>query len=201
MKKEIINNQPLKSKDRSISENKINPAMKNKLFEMLEFNGRKFALPSPLKPSERLKQNLLSSIECPERLVAYRARFGRLFDLSVSEVESLFEHLSCDINELNRTVWKLFKPEGIFFMHFDGGPKVKQAECGLVYMKVGTKIPRHIHREDETVMVLQGEVFENSNNLYYPGDIVFKPKGSEHQVTAGDSQSVILGILKSPAAY
>jgi len=106
----------------------------------------------PMRPSEGLRARVLASIEPASRFEGFVARMVRLFDLS--------ELRAREVLAVAATVpgpgWVGTPLPGLHLHHFDGGPRVASADCGLVHLASGTAFPTHRHLGREWNLVLAG---------------------------------------------
>ncbi|MEN8184200.1 MAG: cupin domain-containing protein, partial [Myxococcota bacterium] len=119
---------------------------------------------------------LLRSLEPDARFPAYVERVGVLFDLAQSRVRELLDAVS----RVMQSPWEEGRVPGVRLLHFDGGPRLATADCGLVYIEADVSYPGHRHRGDEWSLVLQGEAEEDGGRLWAAGDLVHRPAGSSH---------------------
>ena len=142
-------------------------------------------------PSDRLRQLVLGSIEPKTRFEGFVDRLTALLDLTPDRVRELL----ATIDTLPQTPWIAGKLPGAYLLHFDGGARVAQADCGLVYLQPGVMYPAHRHLGDEWALILQGCVDENGSHLHRPGDIVFKPTGSIHSFRIVGNEPCVFAIV------
>jgi hypothetical protein len=107
-------------------------------------------------------------------LERFSKRLGALFDVTVDrarEILGLIERPGS---------WEIQVP-GIALVHFDGGPAYAAADCGFIRLSPGAIFPYHKHLGDEAVVVLEGSVFDATNNrVIDAGDEYFQPEGTQH---------------------
>ncbi|MCI0654103.1 MAG: cupin domain-containing protein [Methylococcaceae bacterium] len=149
---------------------------------------------TPLQPDPRLREHVLAAIEPSNRFAGFTTRFAELFDLGEQEAGRLF----AKIDETTTDEWtsSLLLP-GVRFLEFQGGPRVSAAHCGLISVKPDTFFPRHRHRGDEWVLVLQGRALDNRGSLLQPGDLLFAEPGSEHAFLTPGPEPFVFAVLLS----
>ena len=144
------------------------------------------------QPSDRLRQLVLGSIEPATRFEGFVDRLTALLDLDPDRVRELL----AAIDAVPQTPWVAGKLPGAHLLHFDGGARVAQADCGLIYLEPGVLYPAHRHLGDEWTLILRGCVDENGDHLYRPGDIIFKTVDSVHSFRiVGDEPCVFAVVL------
>ena len=147
---------------------------------------------TPPQASDRLRQLVLGSIAPETRFEGFVDRLTDLLDLTPDRVRDLL----ATIGAVPQPPWVASKLPGAHLLHFDGGARVAQADCGLVHLQPGVMYPAHRHLGEEWAMILQGCVDENDGHLHRPGDIVFKPVGSVHSFRiVGDEPCVFAIVL------
>ena len=145
---------------------------------------------NPVKPPMALRNRILSSMHIENQSAGFVDRLCAMFQLSAKQIQDILSN----INNIGNKPWEQLEIPGIQLLHFDGGPKVATADCGLVYIEPGTTFPNHEHGGDEWSLVLQGEVESNDEKIYYPGDFVHFGPGSKHYVRAIGDEPVILAV-------
>lgn len=146
---------------------------------------------TPLQPAPRLRERVLGAIEPNTRFEGFTIRFAELFDLGEQEARRLL----AKIDQANPDEWASSWLPGVFILKFPAGPRVATATCGLVSVKPDTIFPRHRHRGEERVFVLQGRVRENSGRLCEPGDLFLAEPGSEHAFLTLGARPCVFAVL------
>src|SRR5215470_10791046 len=145
----------------------------------------------PMRPSEGLRARVLASIEPASRFEGFVARMVRLFDLS--------ELRAREVLAVAATVpgpgWVGTPLPGLHLHHFDGGPRVASADCGLVHLASGTAFPTHRHLGREWNLVLAGSADESSGVLWLPGDLVVHETDTVHGFRAHANEPLILAAI------
>ena len=67
-------------------------------------------------------------------------------------------------------------------------------QAGLIWARPGAKHPRHRHRGEEVVLVLQGR-FRDERGSYGPGDICRSLEGSVHSEAVEGAEDCICYVL------
>jgi mannose-6-phosphate isomerase-like protein (cupin superfamily) len=141
--------------------------------ELLAFQDVASQLVLPLEPSPAVKARLLASVG-GGRLERFAQRMGELFDVTVDRARELLGLIERPLS------WEAQAP-GIALVHFDGGPAYAAADCGFIRLAPGAIFPFHKHLGDETCVVIEGAIYDPTNNrLLDAGDDYFQPAGTEH---------------------
>jgi putative transcriptional regulator len=141
------------------------------------------AAPTPVEPSPDVVAQLLASAG-GGRFERFVARIAEVFDLAAERTRELL-----GLTE-RATSWEGPVP-GIGLIHFDGGPACATADCGFVRISPGGTFPWHTHRGDELSIVVAGTLRDHDGKLYRAGDELFRPAGSQHELTAEGREDVI----------
>ena len=145
----------------------------------------------PMQPSAGLRARVLASIAPGSRLEGFVARVARLFDLT--------EPRAREILAVAATVpgpgWVTTPLAGLHLHHFDGGPRVASADCGLVHLAPGTAFPTHRHLGREWNLVLAGSADESSGVVWLPGDLVVHETDTVHGFRAHDHEPLLLAAI------
>jgi len=143
-------------------------------------------------PSDSLKTRLFKSLEPATRFAGFATRLAELFDLSEKRIHTLL----AAVDKSPQGPWVESGVSNVLFMHFEGGPAVATADCGLVRMDAGCLFPTHTHLGTERSMVLQGEVEENGSRIYYPGDMMaVQAAGDAHTIRSLGEEPLILAVV------
>lgn len=129
-----------------------------------------------IEPSAALRRRVLASADPSTRFEGFVSRFARLFALAESDSRRILDLA----DEVEAQGWIASGLEGVRFHHFEGGPAVATADCGLVHLAPGTAFPRHRHEGDEWTFVLSGSAEEDSGEVWLPGDLIIRETGSVH---------------------
>ncbi len=128
---------------------------------------------SPIEPSPAVKSRLLASIGGGP-FERFAQRLGTLFDVTVDRAREFLGLIERPAS------WEMQVP-GIALVHFDGGPAFAAADCGFIRLTPGAIFPYHKHLGDEACVVLEGALYDATNNrLISAGEDYTQPAGTEH---------------------
>jgi hypothetical protein len=114
------------------------------------------ALAAPIEPSPAVKSRLLASVG-GGALDRFAQRLGALFDVTVERAREFLGLIERPAS------WEAQVP-GIALVHFDGGPAFAAADCGFIRLAPGAIFPYHKHLGDEVCVVLEGAVYDPTND-------------------------------------
>lgn len=157
-----------------MSSRKTYPELERDLLDLTD-SGEEGVAPGPA-----LRERLLATLDEGSRFAGFVRRVASFLDLDPDRTRSLLGRVA----EVAGPAWEDGRLQGVRLHHFDGGPRLAGAHCGLVYVVPGISYPAHLHRGDEWAFVLQGTAREDSGRLWAPGDVVRSPEGSRHSFTA-----------------
>lgn len=150
---------------------------------------------TPIKPSSQLRDNILNRISPSKAnsnfLSGFSKRLSAFFRLPKHRIDEILK----SANDLSLPDWDKHMIVGASLLHFNGGEGLTTADCGLIHLTPGNGVGRHVHNGDEWMLLLQGYLSCSDNNTYQPGDIVHRPKGTEHAVTAIGNQDCIFAVI------
>lgn len=152
-------------------------------------------------PRPALREMLLATLDEGSRFAGFVRRVASFLDLDPERTRTLLDRVA----DVAGPAWEDGRRPGVRLHHFDGGPRLAGAHCGLVYVEPGVSYPMHRHRGDEWAFVLQGTAREDSGRLWAPGDVVQSPEGSRHSFRALGPQPFVFvvavhgGIEHEPA--
>ncbi len=166
--------------------------LRRELDQVQEALGQVALAAEPLRPSQRIRELVLASLDPGARFEGFGERVAALFDLSVQRARAILAGL----DDVAGDAWEAGSVPGIRLLHLDGGPRVAAADCGLVHLEAGLRFPPHRHKGDEWSLVLAGRAQEDSGRFWEPGDILHEPPGSVHGFRAlGDEPFVFAVVL------
>lgn len=143
-----------------------------------------------MTPSAGLRDAVLAGASDP--LSAFAGRVSRLIDVSVERARAMLASIA------QPSVWEPGLVEGMALCHLSAGPSLAGAVVGFVRVAPGLRFPRHTHIGEETVMVLQGGLRDETGALWLPGDIVPAAAGSTHTFDAApDEELIYLAVVQS----
>jgi hypothetical protein len=131
------------------------------------------ALAAPIDPSPAVKSRLLASVG-GGALDRFAQRLGALFDVTVERAREFLGLIERPAS------WETQVP-GIALVHFDGGPAYAAADCGFIRLAPGAIFPYHKHLGDEACVVLEGAVYDPTNDrMIEAGDDYSQATGTAH---------------------
>ena len=152
----------------------------------------------PVQPSDGLRDAVLRSLAAPAALAGFARRLAEMFDLGEARAVELLGMAAHAQDEpwepalltSSRTA------EGARLLHFDGGPRVAEADCGLVQIDPGVRFPEHVHDGDEWSLVLAGAAEEEgSGATWLPGDLVHRAAGSRHAFHVTSREPFVFAVV------
>ncbi len=154
--------------------------------------------PEPIAPSEALRASVLSSVAGRGDLASYARRVAEMFDLAEPRALGLLALVA----RSGEAPWQPapLSPtrcaEGARLLHFAGGPRVAEADCGLVSLAAGARFPEHVHGGDEWALVLSGAAEEESTGAsWLPGDLVHRAAGSRHAFRTTSREPLVFAVI------
>lgn len=145
----------------------------------------------PLRPSAELRQRLLASLDPGTPFEGFVERLSALFDLEEERIRELLD----TIRNVPQKPWVRSGIPGTSMLHFEGGSRLKGADCGLVHVAPGQVFPAHRHLGEEWALVLQGHSEFDNGRLVAPGDLVYSPPDSEHTFRILDKHPCIFAVV------
>ena len=146
-----------------------------------------------MQPGPAVKQNLLASIRRDTPNAGFVERLMTMFDLPRVAIQRILRRIPRQAGVPGKP-WQEPGLEGVYLLHFSGGPRVAGADCGLIYLEPGALFPNHQHLGQELALVLQGNILEDARHLYRPGDRVLKRAGSRHSFTATKDEPAVIAV-------
>jgi putative transcriptional regulator len=149
----------------------------------------------PPRPSAGLRERLLRSIDTRARFDGFADRLATFLDLAPGRAREL---LGC-VERVRESIWMDDRVAGVRLLHFPGGPRHADADCGLVHIEPGVRYPRHRHPGGEWTFVLAGRaVEEETGRVWLPGDLVHGAAGTAHAYRVeGDAPFVFAIVLRN----
>jgi putative transcriptional regulator len=83
----------------------------------------------------------------------------------------------------DRAHWEPAPLPGVQLMHFAGGPATAGADVGLVRIEPDLRFPKHRHKGEERLFVIEGGYVDSSGQTYGPGDIQVMQPNTTHDYT------------------
>ena len=183
----------LEQEDRQTLERELTAqeALRAQLAEVREVLDRLNDAEPPMYPRPELRDRLLRTLDNSTRFEGFVDRLAKFFDLAAPAIRGL-------LDTTDRAPGRPWAPSGlpgIHLLHFDGGARLADADCGLVYMQSGSFFPEHRHDDTELALVIEGEILEDGGLVYLPGDVSYKPKGSTHSFRAGEKGAAVVAVI------
>lgn len=143
-----------------------------------------------MHPSPQLRNRVLRSVDPTTRFQGFVPRLAHLFDLGNDRIQKILVQADTAPAE----PWVFSGIPGVYFLHFDGGPRVASADCGLVHLEPGAVFPAHRHGGDEWSFILHGRQLEDDVSIFEPGDIVHKAPGSQHAFQPLGNEPLVFAV-------
>jgi anti-sigma factor ChrR (cupin superfamily) len=141
-------------------------------------------------PPRDLRARLLQTVAAgAEPYAPFWSRLGEMFDLSVEQMRQVLAELT------QPERWQAAPIPGVQLMHFDGGPLLASADCGLVRLAPGTPFPEHTHLGLERVLLLAGGYTDASGKIFAAGDRHEMQRGSAHALRADAANGCLFAVL------
>lgn len=147
-------------------------------------------LVEPVSPSAALRERVLTSARRETRFEGFVTRMARLFDFSLEQARAVLAAIDDP-----ETAWEAPGLPGVRLHHFQGGPAVAGADCGLVEVAPGVEFLPHCHHGGEWCLNLQGRALENSGEEFLPGDLVFRDEGSHHSFRSTGEEPYLFAVV------
>jgi quercetin dioxygenase-like cupin family protein len=153
----------------------------------------------PLEPTPALRARLLATVSGATPLDGFAERLAGLVDLGAERARELLRATL----HVAPPVWEAERIPGVHLLHFAGGPRHRDADCGLVHLAPGVRFPMHRHGGDEWALVLSGFAEEEeSGERWGPGDLCFRPGGSDHAFRAlGPAPFLFAVVLRGGLSF
>jgi quercetin dioxygenase-like cupin family protein len=142
-------------------------------------------------PRASLRETLLATVSDERRYEGFVDRLATFLDFDPERTRSLLGRLRSGVDD----TWEEGRVEGVRLFHFDGGPRVASAHCGLVRVDPGVTYPLHRHQGDEWAFVLQGTAREDDGRVLAPGDLLHNLPGSRHAFTAEGPEPFVFVVV------
>lgn len=146
---------------------------------------------TPMHPSPALRERLFKSLDAETRFEGFIQRLSGFYDLGVDRMRQVLAKVAGFPDE----PWVPSGIAGVHLLHFDGGERVAEADCGLVYLEPGSGFPVHRHLGDEWAMLLQGQIVEDSGLSFQAGDISYRAAGSTHAFRVVGDEAVVSAVV------
>jgi hypothetical protein len=137
----------------------------------------------------RLRERLLAGVRrAPLRYAPFYDRLMGLFDLEEAALVALLEKSN------DAALWEPFLP-GVHAFHFTAGPRVSEADAGLVRVEAGVAFPGHRHLGRERVLLLEGSYRDSTGVVYQAGDVHEMAKDSRHSYEGSPDAPLVLAVV------
>jgi hypothetical protein len=146
----------------------------------------------PVAPPAHVKSRLLASVG-GGKFEKFSTRMASLFDVSVERAREILALVERPAS------WELPMP-GIGLVHFDGGPACATADCGFVRLDPGATFPPHVHRGEETSLVIAGQL-RDGDRILSPGDELVASPGAQMIERAHGPEHVVMCVGDEPCIY
>ncbi len=152
---------------------------------------------APVAPSPGLRDRILGATRPESRLAGLVDRVAWLFDLPTETCRTLLARV-----EDPAAPWERPPLDGARLLHFEPGPRLAGAHCGLVELAPGVVFPEHEHSGTEITLALRGRGREDDGAVIEPGDLVVRELGTRHTLRSlGDEPWLFaVALLPTPPA-
>ena len=147
------------------------------------------AMPAPGAPNPAARERLLASLSGVDRFRPFLARLCDIVDLPENLMRRLLERVD------DPSAWEPGPVPGLYLTHFEPGPRV-DADAGFIRVTAGQSILRHRHLGAEVTLVLEGTFWEDGVR-YFPGQLLERSAGSEHEFAAGIERDLVFAVTHS----
>jgi putative transcriptional regulator len=148
------------------------------------------AASDPAEPSTSLRDRLLASRTRPGKYGLFVDRIARLFAIPVASAERLLTDLEAP------DAWKPFLVEGTEMIPVSPGEGLGDAIATFVKVQPGARFPDHVHRGEETMVVLDGGFVEPGSKLEaWRGEETTRDDGTEHALVGLPGVPCIAAVL------
>jgi hypothetical protein len=137
----------------------------------------------PVTPSAHVRGRLLASAGAG-RFERFTAAFAKLFDVTADGARELLAWID------DPTKWQQAMPQ-LAAIHFAGGPACAGADTGFVRLTPGGAFPYHLHRGEETTLVLAGSARTSDGILLQAGDQRLEMPGTAHDFVSSGPEDLI----------
>lgn len=166
-------------------------ALRERLAEIQESMDALAVAEKPLVPPPALWARVRDSVEPENRFDRFIWRFAELFDLNATESQGLLNK----IDDAAPEEWQKLLIPGVRILEFRGGSRVAAATCGLVAVGKDTVFPRHRHRDQEWLFVLQGSAVDDRGHLLQAGDYLVSGSRSEHAFKTLGPEDFVFAVM------
>ncbi|XXF77496.1 cupin domain-containing protein [Myxococcaceae bacterium GXIMD 01537] len=133
---------------------------------------------APVAPPPGVLTSLVAGMEGPGRLARFGDEVARFFDIGRERALTLLESLS------DPGVWMPYHEPGVDFLFVEAGPARVGQVTAFARLAPDRSLSHHAHAGREQTLVLEGGLREEPGGEVWPGEVLEKPAGSEHSLTA-----------------
>ncbi len=144
----------------------------------------------PVAPPAHGRARLLAEISGPARHLPFRRGLQAYFDVSEAAADALLARIG------EASAWTAGVAPILGFLHFQPGPRLGRAHCGIVRMKRGMQIPAHRHMDSELTYVLEGVLLDDEGHRYGPGAAIEMPAGSVHALYVSPEHDALVATAQ-----
>ncbi len=139
-------------------------------------------------PPPVLRTRLLADV-ARDRFYPYAQKIAKFCDITKERMREVLRFID------DPEKWEEVPMFGIAVIHFEHGPKSLGTDTGILRLPAGMVWPKHEHHGLETNFILQGELFDNGEKRYGPGEYVQKQEGDEHHFTVGKDSDLLMIVI------
>ena len=144
----------------------------------------------PVAPTPALRERLLASTREETRFDGFVQRLTGMLELGSARVRALL----ADVATAPGAPWVPGVADGNELRHFDAGPSLAEAHCGLVRLEPGLGFPRHEHQGLEHTFVLAGAM-EDAGQILLPGDELVLESDSVHDFRSVGEEALVFVVV------
>lgn len=144
----------------------------------------------PVEPGDALRRRVLAAIDPRTRFEGFVSRFAELFDLS----EARSREILAEAHDPSAGSWEGAPLPGLRLLHFQGGERMTEADCGLVHIERGVRFPNHRHLGEEWTLVLAGSAEEDTGAVWLPGDLIYRDASCVHAYRVQDDEPLLIAV-------
>lgn len=148
------------------------------------------AMVTPLEPPPGVLPQLMARMEGPGRFARFADKVAAFFDLGREKALALLESLS------QPGVWLPYKEPGVEFVPVEAGPGRAGVLTAFARLAPETRFHHHGHPTREWTFVLEGGLREDSGLQVWPGEVLEKAPGSEHELIALPGLACIIAFAE-----
>jgi anti-sigma factor ChrR (cupin superfamily) len=137
-----------------------------------------------VEPSPAARTRLLATVGSVDRFAPFLAPLGKILDLGADAMRAVLARID------DAGSWLEALP-GVQLLHFDAGPRLRNADAGLIRLAPGHSFPRHRHLGHEVNYVLEGYM-KDGDEVHGPGSVIVYEKDSEHLYAATGARELVL---------